>query len=177
MTAIAQKPEPTAAEWEARLGQWFKLKEAAAKAQAAERLARAELFGHFFPSPAEGTNTHILSDGFQLKGKYPIDRKVDEGALAGLRGATVGASRELLTAMNMPHAETPDEVKLVDFMRLSFDTLLNYTPALSVSAYRKLTAEQQRVVDMCLVIKPGSFNMEVTPPSTRNAAPTNQEQL
>lgn len=173
---MAQIPEQPEIDWNAKLANWFILKQKAEEAQkaiVAERLARAEIFAHFFPSPTEGTNNHTLPDGYVLKGKYPIERKVDEGSLAGLKLAKVGECLDMLRELNMPVDGVDPNMLLVEFMRLPLDGLLKYTPELAVKQYRTLTAEQAKVMDMCMLIKPGSIALEIAPPSTKapKAAP------
>lgn len=160
----------------AELAAWFLLKKEIAEVCspliAKERAMRARLFNHFFPTPAEGTNTYVLPDGFQVKGKYPIERKVDPAALAALREVKLV---DLPPAMLQEFAidtskHTPDE-KLTDALLMNVDAMLAYEPKLVVKEYRKLTAEQSAAFQRCLVVAPGSIAMEVVPPSTKGSAP------
>lgn len=160
MSAI--EPQPPV-DWAAKLKQWEKQKEEAAKAVAAERLTRAELFAHFFPSPVEGTNTVELEGGAELKGKYPIDRKVDEQAWAAFQKTTVGECLDFLRTLNQPLDGVDPAMPVWQFMRMPVDQLVKWSPELSVTIYRKLTAEQKTLMDTCLTSKPGSIAIEIKP--------------
>lgn len=173
MTAV---PENVVTDPMAELAAWYALKARIAAECTPlvnqERAMRARLFNHFFPTPAEGTNTFVLPDGFQVKGKYPIERKVDPAALAALREVKLV---DLPPAMLQEFAidtskHTPDE-KLTDALLLNVDAMLAYEPKLVVKEYRKLTAEQSAAFQRCLVVAPGSIAMEVVPPSTKGSAP------
>lgn len=48
---------------------------------------------------------------------------------------------------------------------MSPDTLVNWKPSLSVSAYRELTKEQRQMFDECLSIKPGTPSLEIVLPA------------
>lgn len=166
---MAEIPANVVTDPQAELAVWYTLKQEAAAAILRERTMRARLFAHFFPAPVEGTNTFVLPDGFQLKGKYPISREIDAGALQGLRDATVGGMREQLKALNLDVSAHADDVPVVVALGISLDKLTKWTPDLVVKEYRTLTAEQRYILDMCMVIKPGSPAMEVVPPSTKGA--------
>lgn len=158
------------------LADWFLLKkriaEEATPLIAKERAMRQRLFGHFFPAPVEGSgNKFTLPDSYVVQGKYPIERKVDAAMVATLRGMKLSqlepAFRERL---NLHGA--PDDMLVVEALRLSVDSLLKWEPELVVKEYRKLTAEQLTVFDRCLSIKPGSISLEVVPPAaTKDTAP------
>lgn len=158
---MAEIPPNTITDVSAELAQWKHAKEQAAAWQAKERLMRARLFGHFFPAPTEGTNTVELPDGRKVKGKYPIDRKVDEGALDAFKGATVGSARAYLQTLGFNVADKPDDMLVCDAIGLPLGKLIKYSPELSVKPYRTLTEEQRKVFDTVLTVKPGSFAIEV----------------
>lgn len=152
------------------LGQWFTLKAQLAAIQERERAMRATLFKHFFPEPQEGTNNFTLPDGHVLKGKYPIDRKVDPAVLQTLRTLRLGdLERGLLEQLNMGGADPA--MLVTEALRLNVDELLKWEPALVLKEYRKLTAEQALIFDRCLTVKPGSASMEVTDPPKKGNAP------
>ncbi len=158
----------------AELAKWYALKKRIAAECtpliAQERAMRQRLFTHFFPEPVEGTNNFTLPDGYVVKGKYPIDREVDAGMVATLRGMKL-ADLEPAFRQQLNLHGAPDAMPVLEALRLSVDSLLKWEPDLVVKEYRKLTAEQRIVFDRCLSIKPGSLTLEVAPPSTRAAAP------
>lgn len=161
MAAIDPQPP---IDWAEKVTKWLDLKAKAATAVAAERLARTELFGHYFPAPTEGTNTVKNADGSQLKGKYPIDRKVDETTWQAFKKTTVGQAVAFLTELNQNLDDVDPNKPIWEFMRMPIDTLVVYKPELATKVYRTLTAEQKKVMDSCLDIKPGSSAIEYVPP-------------
>lgn len=160
----------------AELAAWFLLKQEIAAVCtpliAKERAMRARLFNHFFPVPAEGTNTYVLPDGYQVKGKYPVERKVDPAALTALRGVTLGElPPAMLGEFGIDTSKHTPDTKLTDALLMNVDGLLAYEPKLVLKEFRKLTVEQSKVFQRCLVVAPGSIALEVVPPSTKGAAP------
>ncbi len=124
-------------------GMWFKALEDAEAAKTVierERVLRAELVAMAFPKPKEGVNSLALPEGWTLKADYKLDRKVDEAALESV----------------------------VENMAKKFGIdghlLVRYKPELDKKNYKALTAEQQKVFDECLVIKPGSPQLELKAP-------------
>jgi hypothetical protein len=132
------------------LMQWYKMQEDLAKLKSAEALLRARIFKKYFPTPVEGTNDFSLDDGYVLKAKYSIDRKVDEATLTTL---------------------TPDLRKL----NIPLDALIKYKPELSVKAYRTLEGDSSdegkkrlNLFDQCLIIKPaGTQQLEIVLPKKK----------
>lgn len=118
---------------------WYTMSGELKKLKAKESLLRKRVFGHYFPAPAEGTNSLDLPDNYVLKGTYPITRNVDEGAFTALKE---------------------------DFRAkgINPDLLVNWKPSLAKAAYNKLTAEEKQLFDQVLIIKPGSASMEVVLP-------------
>ena len=106
----------------------------------AERELRKQVSKLFFPEPKEGTNSFKLPADYLLKMTYPIDRKVDPGALQGLKEEFIK-------------------------MNISADKLVEYKPSLVLDEYRTLTAEEQHLFDQALIVKPGSLSMEIVLPS------------
>jgi hypothetical protein len=132
------------------LALWYKTKAEMAKLAQLEGLLRSRLFKHAFPTPVEGTNNYQLPDDYVLKGKYSIDRKVDEAALTTL---------------------TPDMRK----EGIPVDALIKRKPELSVSEYRKLEEDTSpegkkrlHLFDQCLIIKPaGTQQLEIVLPAKK----------
>lgn len=133
---------------------WYKLKDELAKLKASESLMRSKLFKGYFPTPKEGTNTLDLdplliaaglpSGGHVLKATYPIERKIDDAAVTTLAP---------VLAANL----------------ISVDKLIRRKPELDVKEYRTLTAEQTQLFDQCLIVKPGSAQLEIVLPAAAKA--------
>lgn len=122
------------------LEQWYAIQEQLSKLKKSEMLLRMKIFKGLFPCAEEGTNNHSLGDGYVLKAKVPVNRDVDQAAL------TVNRERFQQNGINP-------------------DSLINWKPSLSVSAYRELTAEQRQMFDECLIIKPGTPSLEIVLPA------------
>jgi hypothetical protein len=133
---------------------WYEAQAELSKVKAREILLRKKLFKFHFPAPDEGTNSlplnplleaaGIPADGRVLKGGHVINREVDEASLKVL-GPTF----------------QEQGIAVAD--------LIKWKPALSVSAYRELTAEQRTLFDQCLIIKDGSPTLEVVLPKAKAA--------
>lgn len=145
---------PENAVTEKDLADWYLLTEQLSKLKAAEALLRPRIYKHFFPDPVEGTNTYILPDKFQLKAVRKIDRKVDEASMFAFRAPEVVEG----VTSNSSRFEQAD---------IKADELFKPKYELVTSAYRKLTDEQRKVVDQVLIIKDGSPQLDITPPSTK----------
>lgn len=146
------------------LADWNLAKEEFARIQSKERLLRAKIFKHYFPSPEEGTNNVRLPDGAKLTGKYPITRKVDPALLDAVKRLTVGDATSQLIALGVTIPPQVDPATpLSVFLNLPVDKLIKYDPDLVIKEYRTLTAEQMFFFDQCMEIKPGSPAIEITP--------------
>lgn len=121
------------------LEKWYVLQDQLKALKHTESILRKRIFSHYFPTPAEGNNDIELADGFLLKGTYPITRKVDEGAFTTLK-------------------ETFRE------KGINPDNLVDWKPSLVKAAYNRLTAEERKLFDQVLTIKPGSPSMKVVLP-------------
>lgn len=133
---------------------WWRAKQELDRWKGIEALARRRIFNDFFPAAVEGTNTHILENGWQLKGNRVINRDVDAGALSVLRQPVeVDGVRQ--------------NYNWFEKYSINADKVFRYKPELVLSEYRNLTAEQMMVVDQCLTIKDGMPGLDVKPPSTR----------
>lgn len=133
----------------ADMAEWTKLQAELARIKAAEMLLRTKIYKKFFPSPDEGTNTVDLSDGWVIKGKRTIDRKIDlplfQMLASGKRTAT---------------GETAEQSKF-EVYGIKADELIQWEPKLVLKKYRELTAEQLALFDQCLTIKDGSPALEI----------------
>lgn len=127
------------------LAEWYRLQEQLKKIKASEMLLRQKIFGCYFPSPAEGTNSAPLADGWILKGKHTINREIDPGAFG---------------AMKTRFAEAG----------IRADDLVQYKPSLVLKEYRTLTEEQHQLFDQCLIVKPGSPALEIVLPAKAKKA-------
>ncbi len=130
----------------ADLARWFTMKAELGRLKSAEGLLRARLFRHWFPTPTEGTNTTPLNDGTGalLKGVHVINRDVDPASLDALRASIVAEGS------NLP--------------KLDFGKLIKWKPEVVIKEYRTLTEEERNLFDQCLIVKPGSPQMEVKVP-------------
>lgn len=132
----------------ADLATWYTMADQLRKLKASEMLLRQRLFGHFFPNPTEGTNTFVLPDAHQLKAKYPITRDVDEGAYRAMNAKQL----EIGKSQFEQHG-------------INGDALVTWKPSLVLSVYRQHTEEEQKFIDRCLLVKPGSPSLEIAPPA------------
>ena len=127
------------------LAEWYRLQEELKKVRAAEMLLRQKIFGAYFPSPTEGTNSAPLADGWVLKGKHTINREIDPGAL--------GAMKEQFAQAG-----------------IAADSMVQYKPSLVLKEYRTLTEEQRQLFDRALIVKPGSPALEIVLPAKAKKA-------
>ncbi len=133
------------------LAEWYRVQEQLSKLKSAEALMRSRIFKFFFKNPKEGTNKVPLNDGTgaEIKATHVINRSVDIGSLDALK-ATMGTE-----GSNLP--------------KLNLDELIKWKPEVSISAYRQLTDEERNAFDQCLIIKPGSPQLEVSIPKRAKA--------
>lgn len=129
----------------ADLAEWYRLQEELKRIKASEMLLRQKIFGAYFPSPAEGTNSAPLADGWVLKGKHTINREIDPGAL--------GAMKEQFAQAG-----------------IAADSLVQYKPSLVLKEYRTLTEEQRQLFDRALIVKPGCPALEIVLPAKAKKA-------
>jgi hypothetical protein len=123
---------------ETMLHRWYELNTQLAQLREEEMNLRKAIFDTYFQEAKEGVNNHTLPDGFVLKGKRVVNRTIDKGALnASIEGFRV--------------------------MGILVDEVVDWKPSLKVSAYRKLTPEQQKVFDSVLVVKDGTPGLEIVP--------------
>ena len=141
---------PSLVTWE-DVGAWHAAKLEVKKWQNIENLLRPKIFKHFFPLAEEGTNNYTLPDGFILKGNRVISREVDPAAVDAF-------------SQPGPNGEPSKFAQA----KINSDNLLRRKLELKVGEYRKLTAEELKVMDQCLIIKDGMPGLEIAPPSSRN---------
>lgn len=143
MTAIPPQPPVTAED----LVLWDNMQKQLKALRASEMALRQRIFGAYFPTPSEGTNSAPLAAGWVLKGTHKLERKIDIGALTAMTARDADGHSRLSRAFMNP------------------DTLVKWVPELVLGEYRKLTAEQQQLFDSALIIKPGSPSLEIALPA------------
>lgn len=119
---------------------WYEMQEQLKKLKAGEMLLRKKIFDFYFADPKEGVNSYAMPDAYVLKGTYVINREVDPGGFEALRPTLEKAN-------------------------VSPDKLVVFKPSLVVKEYRTLTAEEQKMFDQCLIIKPGAPSLEIVKPA------------
>lgn len=137
---MTEIPENTVTQ--ADLSAWYEMSQQLKTLRAKEMLLRKKIFDNAFPDPKEGTNNFELADGYMLKGKYELNRDIDQGALDALK----------------------------DTLRekgINPDVLVKYKPSLSIREYRQLTEEEHKLFDQCLIVKPGSPSLEIVLPKRK----------
>lgn len=128
------------------LNAWSTMTQQLSALKSAEMLLRVKIFKGLFPNPVEGTNSVPLgTEGWEVKAKYPINRKIDVA---------------LLTAMAPQLREAG--IVLQDVIRT--------TPELVIGEYRKLTEAQHKLFDQAMDIKPGSPALEIVLPKRAKVA-------
>lgn len=143
MSEIIQPPQPDRPLLEV-VSEHALWKERAAYAIAHERKLRAQIIERLFPDPKEGTNK-VEEDNIKFTLKHPIDRKVEPGVLEALKAQVTAATA---AGQDHPLAHT------------NFDALIRSKPELALREYKSLTDAEKAVFDACLVIKPGSDQLE-----------------
>jgi hypothetical protein len=136
---------PENAVTQADLDAWSEMAQKLAALKIAEMLLRVKIFKGLFPNPVEGTNSVPLgTEGWQIKAKYPINRKPDVALLTA-------------RAQELREAGIP------------LDSVIRAVPELSTTEYRKLTDEQRHLLDQVMEIKPGSPSIEIVLPKRAKA--------
>jgi hypothetical protein len=126
------------------LMEWYQIQQDLTRLKASEILLRNKIFKGLFPNPKEGTNTHKLPDGYELKAVHKINRAVEPGALIVLQ----------------------DKFKEAN---IKVDDLIEYKPDLKIKAYRELTKEQAELFDQALIVKDGTPDLKIVLPSSAKA--------
>lgn len=119
--------------------EWYNASEQLTALKNKEMLLRKHVFDGMFSEPKEGVNSQPLPDNWVLKGKYTLNRTPDMDAFAQMAPALRDAG-------------------------VILESLIEWKPSLKTSTYRDLSDEQRKMVDQCLVIKPGSPALEIVMP-------------
>lgn len=141
----AEIPKPTATE--ADVANWYKLTVQLSDLKQQEYFERMKVFRGFFHDPREGTNTHVLSDGYQLKAVNVVNRSIDVAAVT-------------------------TNARMLAEMGVDLNKVIKWTPELVKSAYNELTEDQRKAFDNCLVVKEGTPQLEIKEPSKRASTNT-----
>lgn len=132
---------------------WFRKKAQLAKLKGEEAMLRSRIFKFYFPAPIEGSkhNKVPLNDGTGaiLQADYVINRTVDEQQLEALSAAIFE------DGSNLP--------------QIDLTKLVKWKPELVKTEYSKLSDAEKLVFDRCLVVKPGSPQMEIKIPKSATA--------
>jgi hypothetical protein len=110
-----------------------------------EMRLRKQVMAEYFPTPVEGVNTFQLESGWEMKGTYKIDRKIDEAALPAINIELRG-------------------------MNVNPDRLVRFKPELDTTAYKTLVQinpEAARVFEKAMISKPASPSIELKPPKVK----------
>lgn len=134
-----KEAETLSPEYLGLLEAWQKAAQNLAIAKSQEISLRDAVYQFSFEHPKEGTNSKPLHQGWVLKAKLPIDRKVDE--------AQITPVRELLTEAGG-----------------SLDAVIRFKPELNVAVYKALPENQREIVDLMITAKPGTPQLEIVLP-------------
>ncbi len=110
-----------------------------------EMQLRKQVMAAYFPTPVEGVNTCQLESGWEMKGTYKIDRKIDEAALPAINVELRG-------------------------MNVNPDPLVRFKPELDTTAYKSLVQinpEAAKVFEKAMISKPASPSIELKPPKAK----------
>lgn len=127
------------------MAEWELAKEIMDVLKPIELDARLKLFNGAFPNPKEGTNTHKLPDGRELKGKYEIRRTVNEPVLA----VTLQALRDHGVA--------------------NTDALIRVKPELAKREWNSLSDEAKLIFSPAITATPGTPQFEVVTPKRKGS--------
>jgi hypothetical protein len=118
---------------------WEEVSRALKKLKVVEKTLRDECVDAHYHDIAlkEGVNAKDLGNGWKLKAKVTMRRKIDESAIEGV-------------FEKLPNVAKSD--------------LINFKPELKLSAYRKLSTSDQRIFDELLTTVQGSTALELLPP-------------
>lgn len=122
--------------FEEMLTQHQKMVAKLAKLKNDEMELRKALADAAFNDHSEGTHTRELADGRVLKCVFPMNRSVD--------AANVQAVNEQIHKMGEDARD-----------------LFTWKPSVSMTAYKKLSPEAQKIADLAITTRPGSPTLKV----------------
>ena len=123
-----------------KLAFWYENAKALASLKELESKLRTELIIELFNKDKDsGTESVEMPNGFQLKATKKLDYKLDNKQ----------GQVEAVTAILEPELAKK---------------LVKWKPELSVSAYKEIDPQTQKLFDGCLTIKPGMPSLEIVPP-------------
>lgn len=125
------------------LAEWEVASKALDEIKAIELDLRLKLFAGAFANPKEGTNTHHLPDGRDIKGQYKINRRIDEAALPAV----------LETLREHGVANT--------------DALVRFKPELNKREWDSLSDESKLLFSPAVIATPGTPSFDVVVPKRR----------
>lgn len=125
------------------LKEWEVCKEILDRVKELELDNRLKLFAGAFPNPKEGTNTHKLPDGREIKGQHVVSRSIDEAALP--------AVLDQLRALGVANT----------------DALVRWKPELAKREWNDLSGENKLVFSPAVIARPGTPQFDVITPKRR----------
>lgn len=121
---------------------WDEAVKALAAAKERESELRMAVYQASFDNPQEGTNSKDLCQGWVLKAKKTINRKMDESQISAIREQLAEAKGSL-------------------------DSVVEYKPKLSISGYKKLPPEHRKIVDAMITEEEGTPQLEIVLPAKK----------
>lgn len=121
------------------LQEWQKLSEDLALMTAREKEMRQRIFDAAFPKPTEGTNKFDLAGGYQLSASYKINRTIDKAVLSTVE--------EMLKEQG-----------------LDINDYIRFKPELETKAYKTMSSDKQKILDLAITAKPGLPSLEIVLP-------------
>lgn len=124
------------------VSEWYTVSQQLKELQEKEKELRNQVIGELFPNvpeDAEGTFSLPLGGGYKVKSTYSLTRKIDEATLLAMRAD-------------------------FDKAGIDLDEVVQWSPSLKVSGYRKLNQEQRELLDEVITSKPGAVRLSIEPP-------------
>lgn len=142
--------------WSDKLAKWNAAKLALAEAKELEMNLRKDFVALVVPAGTYGTHHFDLGDGYDAKSVTAINygfvkAKGETGEDANVDKAAIDA------ALSRLEARSPVDAYIAA-------KLIKWTPALSVSTYKELNAEQKAIIDPVLVKKDKAPTLEIVAP-------------
>jgi ADP-dependent phosphofructokinase/glucokinase len=123
-----------------KLEQWYEFKSSLDFLRAEESKLRDELVAELFTTIKDaGSETIEIANGYRLKATKKLDYKLNNKD---------GQVEALIAIIDNELAKT----------------LVHWTPELSITSYKNLDAQTQKLFNGCLTIKPGKASLEIVPP-------------